>query len=1546
MYRRAPDTWVAVHAVSSAEGGLLDPDDRLADVADDRETLTASFEEAGSDLPGQHTGGDGASGSSVGTGSPDIFHGTERYGACGRTDIEVTGEQMTGGLQLQVRRGSEPALNQLPEGLGLGADRDSRTASTAAPLPPPCQRKAASKRWSAAPIILENSEPLSPLSPLPLSPPAGHAAANGLSLSPGGHSNDSLDWDDRDEPKGLRGLQGGQQHLRPHAPAYGRFNRDGSNRLSMQFLGDAATGLRWCNAMERANMASLPASLSGGGGGAEVGPPTRGQSLSLPRDHHRRKEPLGQANHAENAGTDGANADSTELVVLRSEAGPLGIHVVPDYDHLGKERGLLVQGIEPGGRVDRDHRLQVYDRIIEINGKNLLNMPFHTVQDIFKDSLRSPELRLRVVKHRSGIANYNKKPPAPVFPRSSSDKENIAMVETEERLVGGQPKVATVSSTKKLPTNGTHAGAGGAGGAGSTGTLVRNTASALLAANTRRIGRKVAIELTKGPHGLGFSITTRDNPAGGNCPIYIKNILPKGAAVEDGRLRPGDRLLEVNGVEMTGKTQAEAVTVLRNAPAGSVVHIVVSRQDDAGAAGTAGSSPQSNYTESSPESSEELSTSPSQPVNSSNDSQDSNKSSNSEKAVHVTNGFHKSNEKSSEDSLIYPWKHKEILQFDIPVHDTEKAGLGVSVKGKTSANHQVPSYDLGIFVKSVLHGGAASRDGRLRTNDQLLNVNGVSLLNQSNADAMETLRRAMLHTEGPIPGVITLTIARRTGSPSPSGPSSGTKDSFTSPKSLEINGKHEETCTPDNSGTSENSDNTVIFLPYKDHNRAIDGSLDRSIDASLDKSLDCVSMRNPVLDRLTGHTQSARHNESYYRATHDTSTWNTTVMLAGGSSPAERAHGHLTSPTVNPSNAEMILIEESPTYGSHQPHSNRGRRADGEDSRRPSVSSQQSQARPGPPQLQHQQSQQSEQSTCSEPHGDVTYDSQLSLVEAAGFSRDAFGRQSMSEKRHATLDAKNTDTYQRNKKIREEREKQKHDLSTSSEGRLLRANSIDSVASVPQTNEAPEYSNGRKKFELGPSLGMKKSSSLESLQTMVQEIQMQEDGDPAYSYRNAQGAVRVIRGRGCNESFRAAVDRSYEAPFAAGDLRDRMETLAEEDGVVIDSLGPPAFACARGAPRQSSLNAMDAKNKLGKKKPGLLKGIGSMFRFGKHRKPMEGSDFEMEMDDPMADMEAARKAAHEEKQRIQEQYRRLVQRQMEEQQQQQQQETASVNGSDYGHTNHHQSSQQQVNHHHSQHHHHHQSHHHHQQQHQLSSHSHHNQHPHSAVGGSSSEGSPGEPGQSRTQRIHQLRAQHQRRHVERRGQYPLEEREERYEQAIQQRVDQPYQHQKHKQTSHPCPSPSAYDLYGEMTRPGSRMGITDPNQHFSHYVNYDEIQQHLNRRQQHYHSQRRDNREPHQRPVSNFYEYESVQAVMRANQHRMMDNGNTNSLPRRSPQNGVPPSHGQHSSRPQSGVNRLYQTYGAVNGHHGSVNSGSVRQGPFVTHVTIREASHTPGSKV
>lgn len=48
-----------------------------------------------------------------------------------------------------------------------------------------------------------------------------------------------------------------------------------------------------------------------------------------------------------------------------------------------------------------------------------------------------------------------------------------------------------------------------------------------------------------GPEGLGFSITSRDVPIGSSAPIYVKNILPRGAAIQDGQLKAGDRLLEV-----------------------------------------------------------------------------------------------------------------------------------------------------------------------------------------------------------------------------------------------------------------------------------------------------------------------------------------------------------------------------------------------------------------------------------------------------------------------------------------------------------------------------------------------------------------------------------------------------------------------------------------------------------------------------------------------------------------------------------------------------------------------------------------------------------------------------------------------------------------------------------------------------------------------------------------------------------------------------------------------------------------------------------------
>lgn len=54
----------------------------------------------------------------------------------------------------------------------------------------------------------------------------------------------------------------------------------------------------------------------------------------------------------------------------------------------------------------------------------------------------------------------------------------------------------------------------------------------------------------------------------------------------------------------------------------------------------------------------------------------------------------------------------------------------------------------------------SQQDGRLRVNDQLIAVNGESLLGKTNQDAMETLRKSM-STEGNKRGMIQLIVARR-----------------------------------------------------------------------------------------------------------------------------------------------------------------------------------------------------------------------------------------------------------------------------------------------------------------------------------------------------------------------------------------------------------------------------------------------------------------------------------------------------------------------------------------------------------------------------------------------------------------------------------------------------------------------------------------------------------------------------------------------------------------------------------------------------------------
>ncbi|GIY00910.1 multiple PDZ domain protein [Caerostris darwini] len=93
-----------------------------------------------------------------------------------------------------------------------------------------------------------------------------------------------------------------------------------------------------------------------------------------------------------------------------------------------------------------------------------------------------------------------------------------------------------------------------------------------------RAGRETTVEITKEKIGLGLSIVGgSDTPLG---TVIIHEVYPDGAAALDGRLRPGDQILEVNGEDLRDALHEHAITVLRQTP--NLVQMLVYREEGQG----------------------------------------------------------------------------------------------------------------------------------------------------------------------------------------------------------------------------------------------------------------------------------------------------------------------------------------------------------------------------------------------------------------------------------------------------------------------------------------------------------------------------------------------------------------------------------------------------------------------------------------------------------------------------------------------------------------------------------------------------------------------------------------------------------------------------------------------------------------------------------------------------------------------------------------------------------------------------------------------------
>ncbi|XP_061695922.1 partitioning defective 3 homolog isoform X6 [Syngnathoides biaculeatus] len=1005
----AKDTsyWLQVHRLEHGDGGILDLDDVLCDVADDKDRLIAIYDEQE-----PHHGGDGTSASSTGTQSPDLFTTVDLSTGGGASafqpyqaasEIEVTPSALRTNMPLHVRRSSDPALLCL-NGPFSGGGVDSRAQGEE----PPSRKNPT--RWSTTAGFLK----------------ARHASAT-----------NSL------ERKG-KGLD-----------TYRSLPRDAGT---------------WANQREF-QRETARSSLSANHPMVDRWLERQEQEDEAREQENGRIEPVGRA----------------ESCLDHTASTPRSLETL----------GLLVKRLERGGKAQQQSLFQENDCIVRINNGDLRNIRFEQAQNMFRQAMRSSVILFHVVPsslkaHYEHLSQAERNPayssgrfsadsasdgtdPAPHRMSRHGSQKHPNTHPHQDQPDGYPPSVhAPVVSAAKPPT-------------GQIQSPQKGQTSTLTPGYNKKVGRRLNILLKKGPEGLGFSITSRDVPIGGSAPIYVKNILPRGAAIQDGRLKAGDRLLEVNSIDLNGRRQEEVVSILRATPMGGTVGLLILRQEDTVLPQEA----QSSEVQMQMQSLRDL--------------------------------------KPEEDELVLtPDGTREFLTFEIPLSDSGSAGLGVSVKGNRSKENHA---DLGIFVKSIINGGAACKDGRLHVNDQLIAVNSESLLGKTNQDAMETLRKSM-STEGNKRGMIQLIVARRVNKRSQEAPG-GPLGPQQSTNTLSLD-EHERRISHSLYGALEDLDDNLMPRQGMMPRTVGTYQLSPTVNMPQDDTVIIEDDGPPLLPpHLSDQSSSSSHDD----------------VGGSGGGGGSAGNGGVFSTDVTPSWAREIPAPKDSSQTPNESHA-----AD------------------------------------------------------AAFQREGFGRQSMSEKRT----------------------KQFGDASQLDIIKTRKSKSMDLVADEINLSRRPDINTGSSTRDVGPSLGLKKSSSLESLQTAVAEATL--NGDLPFH----RPRPRIIRGRGCNESFRAAIDKSYDRPAATEDYDEGMETLEEDTEESSRSGRESVSTVAELAPLSpggektmsttlinGSSRGKDDKKKdkggkdkkkgdaqkdkekdkeKGKAKKGMLKGLGDMFRFGKHRK--------------------------------------------------------------------------------------------------------------------------------------------------------------------------------------------------------------------------------------------------------------------------------------------------------------------------------------------------------
>uniref|UniRef100_A0A7M4F696 Tyrosine-protein phosphatase non-receptor type 13 n=1 Tax=Crocodylus porosus TaxID=8502 RepID=A0A7M4F696_CROPO len=221
-----------------------------------------------------------------------------------------------------------------------------------------------------------------------------------------------------------------------------------------------------------------------------------------------------------------------------------------------------------------------------------------------------------------------------------------------------------------------------------------------LSATPLKPGDIFEVELAKKDNGLGISVTGGVNTSVRHGGIYVKAVIPKGAAEADGRIQKGDRVLSVNGTSLEGATHKQAVETLRNT--GQVVHLLLEKGQLPVAEVHAPVTPQC--------------TPPSQ--------------------AGQSDSLDKSAAKTT-DTKDYNFVTEDNT-FEVKVLKNS-SGLGFSFCREDNLTPEQLGSSI-VRVKKLFPGQPAAESGKIETGDVILKVNGASLKGLSQQEVISALR--------------------------------------------------------------------------------------------------------------------------------------------------------------------------------------------------------------------------------------------------------------------------------------------------------------------------------------------------------------------------------------------------------------------------------------------------------------------------------------------------------------------------------------------------------------------------------------------------------------------------------------------------------------------------------------------------------------------------------------------------------------------------------------------------------------------------------------